>query len=116
MVQRTAIITASGTWTVPADFGPVNRIHAIGGGGGGMSASSGGSRGGGGGAGGAYATIANIALTPGASIPVAVGAGGTGGVFTTMQDTGTAGGDTNFNSGQVIARGGPGGVPGGTAG
>jgi hypothetical protein len=33
----TVVITASGSWTVPSDFGPVNRVHAIGAGGGGMS-------------------------------------------------------------------------------
>lgn len=69
--------TSSGTFTVPAGVRSVN-VHCTGGGGGG-----GGSRirayGGGGGGGGYTSYINGISVTPGANVPVVVGAGGAGG-------------------------------------
>lgn len=62
--------TAGGyTWTVPAGLSSV-RVVCVGG------AGAGGTWGGGGGGGGGYCKKSNIAVTPGASISVAVGRGG----------------------------------------
>ena len=68
MTKVTVVLTSGTSWTVPADFTAVNNIYCIGGGAGAPS----GSRGAPGG--GAFATRANVALTPGASIPIAIGA------------------------------------------
>jgi len=65
--------TASGSWTAPTKVTSVSYLVVAGGGGGG------GSNGGGGGAGG-YRTGTNLAVTPGTSYTVTVGAGGAGGV------------------------------------
>lgn len=84
------------SWTVPATWNSANNsIHAIGGGGfGGFE--SGSFNGGSGGGGGAYSGIANLALTPAASISYRVGAGGT--------DAGSVnGGDTWFNGATLAA-------------
>ena len=71
------VFTSSGTFIVPTAVRGIN-IHCTGGGGGG-----GGSRirayGGGGGGGGYTSYINGISVTPGANIPVVVGAGGAGG-------------------------------------
>ena len=102
MTKVTVVLTSGTSWTVPADFTAVNNIYCIGGGGGSTSTSGAG--------GGAFATIANVALTPGAAIPITIGVGGAGAV---------AGGDTRFNTSQVVAKGGgapPGGTPGGAGG
>jgi hypothetical protein len=78
-------LTAGSTWTVPSDWNASdNSIEVIGGGGGGFTDTAGS---GGGGGGGAYAKITNLALTPGATIAIQIGSGGTG----------AAGGDTYFN-------------------
>ncbi len=80
------IFLTSGTssWTVPADWNSANnKIEAIGAGG-----SSVGTSGVYGGGGGAYAKITNLALTPGAVIPVQIGAGG-GAVTTQFRDSST---------------------------
>lgn len=97
--QTTLVFTASTTWTVPADWNSgANMIEGIGGGGGGGFYYGGG--------GGAYAKIGNISLTPGASIPIVIGAGGT---------NGGNGGNTTFNTTTLVVHGGGGGngaVPG----
>lgn len=89
------VFIVSGTSTnIPADWGPVNTVGAIGGGGSGnMGSFAPGSAG----AGAYYCAIANEANTGGASITIAIGAGGNG----------VAGGDTSWKaSPTVLARGG----------
>ncbi|MFL5815918.1 MAG: glycine-rich domain-containing protein [Bdellovibrionia bacterium] len=89
------------TWTVPAGVNSVS-VLAVGGGGGGAGGGS--NLGGGGGGGLCYAN--SIAVTPGSSITVVVGAGGTSGV---------AGGDSSFNGTTVVAYGGATSVGGASA-
>jgi hypothetical protein len=101
--------TAATSWTVPSDWNSSsNTVHLIGGGGGG-----GGARGtsssiraaGGGGGGAGYRVVTNYSSSPGATITVAVGAGGTAG--TTLGGTGGTGGTTSWASSS--ATGGSGG-------
>lgn len=104
------ILTGSGNWIVPDDWNPdANTIEGIGGGGGGSSVNPGGFAGAGGGE---YRRIRNVALTPGASIPFACGAGGPGGI----NDVGDDGGNTTFNTSALIAVGGKASVNGTTGG
>lgn len=95
--------TTPGTsnWTVPAGVTSVT-VEAWGGGGAGGGTVNGANRGGGG-AGGQYARRV-VAVTPGASLAVVVGAGGTGG-----RNVGPAGGDSIFGANLVVAKGGEGG-------
>lgn len=97
-LPKTVVVLTSGTsWSVPSDFNPfLNMVECIGGGAGGAGGVSS-SHGGGGGGGGEYRKI--VAFNPAglASIPYAIGAGGGPGV---------AGGDTTWNGGTVIAKGG----------
>ena len=66
--MKQIVLTSGSSWTVPSDWNSTNNaIHCIGGGGGGTW---------GGGGGGAYARISNLPLTPGASVPYQIGAGG----------------------------------------
>lgn len=89
----TEIILTSGTsWTVPNDCTSAT-VECIGGGQGGNATN--------GGNGGDYAKANAVALTPGASIAIAIGAGGAG-VASGSQN---AGGDTSFGS-AVLAKGG----------
>jgi len=78
MATKVVFITTTGasTYTIPSDFGSLVSIEAIGGGAGGRKAASSSTPGPGGG-GGAYAKITSATLTPGASISVQVGPGGT---------------------------------------
>src|SRR5215467_14464855 len=73
-------LTSGTSWTVPANFDPTkNTIECYGGGGGGgmgATAAVAPGGGGGGGGGGAYSSIANLALAPGAVIPISIGAAG----------------------------------------
>lgn len=83
----TIFLTSGTTWQVPSDWDSSNNtIEVIGGGGGGDTPSDTVYSAGGGG--GAYSKITNATLTPGATVAIAVGAGGSGGT------TPTAGGDT----------------------
>ncbi len=96
--------TSSTTWTVPTGVTSVSYLVVGGGGGGGgahQGAGSGGS-GGGGGSGG-YRT-GTLSVTPGASVTVTVGAGGSAGAANT---TGGTGGDSVFSS--ITSKGGGGG-------
>ena len=107
-------------WTVPANVTRVDLLLVGGGGGGG------GSLGGGGGAGGLIYSN-NLAVTPGASIPVTVGAGGAGGpndsigsngsnsVFGTLTALGGGAGGGRIESGGSAGGGRP-GVAGGSGG
>lgn len=93
--------TATTTWTVPADWNAVNTIHLFGAGGGGATAiASTNTAAGGGGGGGGYTQLSNFSTVAGASITVAVGAGGAAGL---------AGGATQWNAGAYSAGGGGGG-------
>src|SRR4029077_18007758 len=105
------LTTAGGgqTWTVPADWNDsANTIEAIGGGGG--SSGNDGVVQGNGGGGAEYRILSNVSAVSlggiGTAVPYSIGTGGAGGGGT----AGTAGGDTNFNTGTLIAKGG-GGVP-----
>lgn len=103
-VTETVIITAGTNWIVPNTWSNSNNtIICIGGGAGGgvgdgipgggtVSATS---RGGGGG--GARSIATNVYLGPNSTITIAVGAGGS---------PGSSGGDTSFNNGIVLAKGG----------
>ena len=82
--------TASGTWTAPTGVTQVEYLVVAGGGGGGYN-------GGGGGAGG-FRTATGLAVTPGTSYTVTVGAGGTGGTSNSGSRTATAGGNSVFSS------------------
>jgi len=114
VVTNTVFLTAvgAGTWPVPASWNDAdNEVHCIGGGGGGGSGTGNGGGGGGGGAG--YSRIANLDLTPSASVPFSVGAPGVG----SPGAAGTPGGDTWFNgaslaAASVGAKGGLGGTTG----
>lgn len=101
--------TVPGTysWPVPAGRTKVRVGVKGGGGGGGGASAAGGSGGGGGGAGYSWG---EVAVTPGASITVIVGAGGTAGIGAGSVNGG-AGGTSSFGSGSPIsATGGGGGV------
>lgn len=109
----TVFVTASGTWVVPANVYNLSTVDCIGGGGnsgagntgatgtGAIGAGSGGvgGAGGAGGGGGGWARKSNVAVTPGSSLSVTVGA---------------AQGTTSF-AGVCSATGGSGASPGGGA-
>jgi hypothetical protein len=103
-------LTATGGWTVPADFLQANYLIVAGGGGGG------GRLGGGGGAGGLREGTSNV--TPGSVVPVVVGVGGAGGAGSgyrnpTVGGTSGAGWGTNGGSSSALnltASGGGGGA------
>ena len=102
----TVTFTGTGSWTVPAGVTTVT-VEAWGGGGAGGGQNQN-SDGGGGGGGGAYAKSTGVAVTPGSSIAVTVGAGG----VAVSGGTGGTGGDSSFiNSSTVMAKGGAGGAP-----
>ena len=93
--NTTVVFLTSGTsWTVPNDWNSSNNtIEVIGGGSSGNSVAI--TPNSASGAGGGYSEISNLALTPGANVSYAVGAGGTS---VTSNATSVAGGDTWFNA------------------
>ncbi len=106
------IVTASGTYTKPAEcLAILVECIGAGGAGGGTPVTAGSGNGqsaaGGGGGGGAYA--AKMISNPAASYSVTVGAGG----IAVSASAGGAGGDTIFGSNVVVAKGGSGGGVGG---
>jgi len=107
-VTSTQRFTVSGTWTKPAGARAV-QVRCVGGGGGGggcpASAASQSSAGAGGG-GGEYAETWFDAATLGATVAVAIGAGGT----VASGSAGGTGGDTTFGATAVVAKGGSGGA------
>ena len=104
----TDVITATGSWVAPTGVTSVD-VECWGGGGGG--AGEDGTQGGGGGGGGAYSKK-TLAVTPGNSYTVTIGAGGAGG----NAAVGATGGDSWFStSGTVMAKGGTGGQLNNTA-
>ena len=102
-------ITTTGTWICPAGATSI-KVEVWGGGGSGGTATTGGV--GGGGAGGAYVINNNVAVVPGSSYSITVGAGGIAST-TATNGNGTAAGATIFlSTTPVIANG---GVAGGNA-
>lgn len=101
----TDIYTVSTTWTAPAGVTSVDvEVWGGGGAGGGQNSTS---DGGGGGGGGAYSKVIGVAVTPGNTYTVTVGAGGAG----VSGGTGGSGGDSYFiNVTTVLAKGGTGGA------
>ena len=100
--------TSGGTWTVPAGVGSVT-VLAVGGGGGGGGVAL--SYAGGGGGGGGAVVQQRLTVSPGETVTVTVGAGGTAG---TSGSSATQGGNGNASSavsleGAVSAAGGGGG-------
>ncbi len=104
-VPNTVVVfNASGNWTAPAGVTRIN-VQVWGGGGGGGGATSCSGYGSGGGGGGYAESI--LAVTPGTTYTVTVGAGGTGGASI----AGTAGGTSFFNTAAIVsATGGAGGL------
>ena len=91
----THAFTSSTSWTVPGGITSIKsiKVWGAGAGGGGCSTTAGAGNGGGGGG---YAEKTNVAVTPGASITVTVGSGGTGGPST--GGNGASGGASSFGS------------------
>lgn len=90
---NTTLITASGTWTVPANVSLIHcRVWAAGGGGGGAN----GTGAAGAGAGGGEYREGSFIVTPGAVLTITIGAGGIGG--SSAPGNGTAGGATSVGS------------------
>lgn len=112
MAMADAIIEAAGTtpkqiwltntsltnWTVPGDWNSSNNSVECIGGGGGAAGSCNNQTTGGAGGGAAYAKSTNLTLTPGNSVSINIGTGGSGGagVASGTGNPGTAGGDTCF--------------------
>ncbi|WP_414464352.1 IPT/TIG domain-containing protein [Hyphomicrobium sp. DY-1] len=105
LARKTILLTSTAltTWQVPADWNPNdNAVHCIGAGASGVSRHGNASiavNAAGGGAG-AYSRKANLALTPGATLPVRIGTGGASPVLTGASNTGLSGnpgGATWFN-------------------
>jgi hypothetical protein len=113
----TYLVNGSYTFTAPQGVASVTAAALGAGAGGGAGNASGGGTeyGGGGGGGGEFAEGA-VAVTPGDSYPVTVGAGGTGGV--SPGGTGAAGGNSVFSgdSTTITAHGGSAGVGATTSG
>lgn len=114
------------TWTVPSDWNSSNNnVYLFGGGGGsagGISVTSGTSKiSGAGGGGGGFTALTNVTLTPGGTVPYAIGAAGGAGAASSSSSTGTSGGTTTFNTTNTAGGGGGGSgnttsSTGGTAG
>ena len=107
-----SLLLSDGTaWTVPADWSSTNKIVLIGAGGGSSGVINGTpKRSGSGGGGGGSVVITNLSLTPGATINYTIGVGGDRGLGNATTSSGTAGGNTTFNSGAYTAGGGGGGT------
>jgi hypothetical protein len=112
LVQKSVVFTTSQNWTVPNGVYKIKILAYSGGGGGGGGYSST-YTGGGGGAGGAI--YAEIAVTPGSTVSVGVGAGGSGGTGGASPTAGSSGGNTLINVSGVGTLGAWGGGGGGAA-
>jgi hypothetical protein len=91
---QTFTTTGTTSWTAPADVTSVEYLVVAGGGGAGNGYDNAG--GGGGGAG--MVLTGNIAVTPGSSYTVTVGAGGAGGADTRTNNPGSSGSNSVFGS------------------
>ena len=98
---QTQTFNTNGTFDVPAGVTQITVEAWGGGGGGGFARSVNGAAGGGGGGGAYYKAIVNV--TPGQSIPVTIGQGGTGGA---TNGTGANGGGTTSFGAYLSANGG----------
>lgn len=98
------VFTSSGTFTVPAGVTKV-KVTVVGGGGAGGGVVNTGTRGGGGGGGGGASIKIVSGLTPGSTVSVTVGTGGTG----VSNGNGNAGGTSSFGA-HCSATGGAGGA------
>ena len=108
--RRVETLTSGTSWTVPAGISYVNAT-LVGGGGGGMGTrNSGGVDGVGSNGTGGQVITTSLAVTSGASITYAIGAGGSGGG---INAAGSSGGNTTF-TGATSAAGGTGGNAGAT--
>ncbi len=111
---RAKAFTANGTFTVPTGVTKVWLTGVGGGGGGGAGGGATTANIGGGGAGGAAGQCTfqqEVTVTPGTSIAVTIGAGGSGGtsVSGASGNDGTAGGNTTFGALATLVGGGAGG-------
>lgn len=112
LTKTRVILSAGSSWNVPSDFNPfLNSIELIGGGGSGAPGTTN-TNGGGGGGGGEYRRLVNFDPAGLTSIPYAIGAG---------SSSSSPGGDTSWNNGMVVAKGGSSsttatGAAGGTGG
>jgi len=102
-IPNVEIITTNSTYTSPPGVDYLE-VYAIGGGGGGGGGSVANNQGSGGGAG-----APSFKFFPPGTYDIIIGAGGAGGVGT---GNGSAGGDTDFGTGQLIGKGGGGGAGG----
>ena len=111
-VIKSAIFTESGSWTVPANVTSVNVFLFGGGGGAGYTSHTGDNdnngTGYGGGGGSGHMAKSTLAVTPGQSIAITIGAGGARG---SSGGTGGTGGTTSFGT-LLSAQGGSGGGSG----
>jgi hypothetical protein len=92
MATTVIYLTSGTTWSVPLDWDNGANIIEVIGGGGAMSMGQPNVQVDGAGGGGAYSKIFNTTLTPGATVNINVGSGGTGAA--TINTNGTSGGDT----------------------
>jgi hypothetical protein len=97
--QRVAILTSGTSWTVPSDFNPLNNMVELWGGGGGGAPGTTNANGGGGGGGAGYRFQRNFDPGLAATVAFVIGSGG---------GPSTVGGDTTWNAGAVVAKGGSG--------
>lgn len=105
-VREVAVLTSSGTWTVPENVDTLVSVLVVaGGGGGGRDPANGGGSGGGGGGG--IVTASNLSVTPGQQISLTIGAAGVG---ATTNTAGGAGGNSVFGSLTTAVGGGGGGA------
>lgn len=106
VTQKVDVFTSTGTWTAPSNCSAV-QIFMVGGGGGGGAIRSNGSTSNmhGGGGGGGQVIQRTLAVTPGSSYTITIGAGGAGGNLA----AGAVGGDTTFGSLATAYGGGGGG-------
>ena len=114
--QSVVTLTTETSWTCPSGVNTI-QIECWGAGGGGGGATSSAGRAGGGGAGGAYVKNTSVAVTPGTTYSISIGAGGTAGTSSSATCNGSTGGNTTATIGSVTitAAGGVGGTGGASA-